>query len=145
MTPRPTQFDGFKEKMFWVIISTIAAGTVSMIGILWGLTVDVGIIKSKEAQSTKSDVIRTDLVRQALEMSIKNNIILNTKADGVKNEAEHKQIIVQLDGMTDQLHRVIMKMYGEIVSPDTTYIVPILDSIIYTQKLPVILRHKKRI
>jgi len=141
MTPKPTNYEKLKEKLIYPLL---VIGVAAIIGMLWAVKVDVEIIKEKENQASKTDQVRTELVQQALDMSKKNNIILNTKADESTNEFAHKQIIVQLDDVSEQLHKVIMRIYGVVNKPDTTYLMPLLDSVICTAKLPIIIKHKKK-
>jgi hypothetical protein len=133
MTRSPVQYEGFKEKLFWIIVSAIVTGVIAIVSMVWGLLVDVRVIQVKNEQ-------QAIVVEKTWEKANENNIILSRKADQIPNELEHKQIIVQLDGLSEQLRRIVLRVYGETIKEDTLYLLASVDTIVPTIQFPIVLK-----
>lgn len=102
MTPRPTTYEGLKEKLFWWTLGSIGTGIIAMVGMVWGLTVDIKIIQHDRETDTK-------LLETTVEMSTMNNSILSKKADDSTNRIQHNTIMVKMDSLKidfDKLSKV---------------------------------------
>jgi len=106
MTAKPTNYEGFKEKLFWVVVSTTAAGVIALVGLVWKLSVN-DEVRQKETERMSI------MVEQTMETANRNNTILVGKADQATNEMEHRAIMEKMDDITAQLHRAVMKIYSE--------------------------------
>ena len=90
MTPKPTSYEGLKEKLFWVIISAIITGVIAMVGMVWGLTFDVKLL---QADGQRREVLQ----EKTWEIATKNNEILSLKADDSSNREQHHILIQKID------------------------------------------------
>lgn len=106
MTSKPTQYKGFAEKMFWVIVSGISAGIVALVGLVWGLTIDVRLMQ-------KDSERRDEIQKQTLEVSMRNNDILRKKADDSTNSIQHQELLFKINIIQADIDRLMYRQaYG---------------------------------